>query len=389
MSIDVILYDQKGNNGRIALLKEGRLKELEFVKENGVAEGNIYLGRIVSKVDLANGKEGFFVEIGDARPAFLNVDEYGHDAGLTIGQSVVVQVQQEARAEKGARLVRSVQFVGQNICYCPFRMGVEVSSRIENKALAAEYRQNVIEYTTGQEGWILRTSSVETSMDDIRAEMDDLRRLYDDVRAKARSASAPAVLYTKDNPLFDYIIDHEETLQKVVLNNHNLEDEIKDIFEGDVATEFCANPFEAYGIEDMITEALSKSVKLPGGGRVFIEETKAFVAIDVDSGEDRGHGSISRLNDEAAVAIAEQIRLRNLSGKIIIDFAGSSEYKFLKPVIEILERELAKDKNKSKVLGLSRAGNIEIIRVRRRPSLTDILSVECESCQGTGRVAKS
>lgn len=388
MSIDTILYDQKGNNGRIALLEGGRLKELEFVKNDGVAEGNIYLGRIVSKVDLANGKEGFFVEIGDVRPAFLNVDEYGHDAGLNVGQSVVVQVQQEARAEKGARVVRSVQFVGQNICYCPFRMGVEVSSRIENKAMAAEYRQNVIEYTTGQEGWILRTSSVETSMDDIRAEMDDLRRIYDDVRAKARSASAPAVLYTKDNPLFDYIINHEESLQKVVLNNHNLEAEIKDIFEGDIATEFCANPFETFGVEDMISDALSKSVKLPGGGRVFIEETKAFVAIDVDSGEDRGHGSISRLNDEAAMAIAEQIRLRNLSGKIIIDFAGSSEYKFLKPVIEILERELAKDKNKSKVLGLSRAGNVEIIRVRRRPSLSDILSTECESCQGTGRVAK-
>lgn len=388
MSIDTILYDQKGNNGRIALLEGGRLKELEFVKNDGVAEGNIYLGRIVSKVDLANGKEGFFVEIGDVRPAFLNVDEYGHDAGLNVGQSVVVQVQQEARAEKGARVVRSVQFVGQNICYCPFRMGVEVSSRIENKAMAAEYRQNVIEYTTGQEGWILRTSSVETSMDDIRAEMDDLRRIYDDVRAKARSASAPAVLYTKDNPLFDYIINHEESLQKVVLNNHNLEAEIKDIFEGDIATEFCANPFETFGVEDMISDALSKSVKLPGGGRVFIEETKAFVAIDVDSGEDRGHGSISRLNDEAAMAIAEQIRLRNLSGKIIIDFAGSSEYKFLKPVIEILERELAKDKNKSKVLGLSRAGNVEIIRVRRRPSLSDILSTECESCQGTGWVAK-
>lgn len=388
MSIDTILYDQKGNNGRIALLEGGRLKELEFVKNDGVAEGNIYLGRIVSKVDLANGKEGFFVEIGDVRPAFLNVDEYGHDTGLNVGQSVVVQVQQEARAEKGARVVRSVQFVGQNICYCPFRMGVEVSSRIENKAMAAEYRQNVIEYTTGQEGWILRTSSVETSMDDIRAEMDDLRRIYDDVRAKARSASAPAVLYTKDNPLFDYIINHEESLQKVVLNNHNLEAEIKDIFEGDIVTEFCANPFETFGVEDMISDALSKSVKLPGGGRVFIEETKAFVAIDVDSGEDRGHGSISRLNDEAAMAIAEQIRLRNLSGKIIIDFAGSSEYKFLKPVIEILERELAKDKNKSKVLGLSRAGNVEIIRVRRRPCLSDILSTECESCQGTGRVAK-
>ena len=80
--------------------------------------------------------------------------------------------------------------------------------------------------------------------------------------------------------------------------------------------------------------------------------------------------------------------MRNLAGKIIIDFAGSSEYKFIKPVLDILYKELAKDKNKSRLFGLSRAGNVEIIRVRRRPSLSNILTEECECCRGTGRVEK-
>lgn len=388
MSTDTIVYEQKDGKSRIALLENGRLCELEYICDNGAAEGNIYLGKITGKVELANGRNGFFVDINDASPAFLNGDEYGQEANLTVGQSVVVQVQQEARGEKGAKVVRSVQFVGQNICYCPFKMGVEASSRIENRELLADYRRQVNEHISGQEGWVLRTSSVEAAIEDILAEMADLRQLYDEVRQKARSAAAPALLYSRDNPIFEHIVNNEETLQKVVVNNHNLEAEIKDVFDGDIPVEYTAEPFAAFGIEDMIAEALLKEVKLPSGGRIIIEETRACTAIDVDSGEDRGHGSFSRLNEEAAREIVRQIRLRNLAGKIIIDFAGSSEYKFMKPVLEILEQGLVQDRNKSKLFGLSRAGNVEIIRVRRRPSLSNLLTVPCEYCQGTGRVQK-
>ncbi|MBR1605004.1 MAG: ribonuclease E/G [Alphaproteobacteria bacterium] len=388
MSIDTIIYEHKNGICKIAQMGQGRLCSYEQFKDEGICEGNIYLGQISGKTELANGRTGLFVEIGDTKPAFLNENEYGHEANLTVGQSVVVQVQQEARAEKGAKVVRSVQFVGQNICYCPFKTGVEVSSRLFHNEVAAEYKQKVWEHSAGQEGWILRTSSVDASLDDIFAEMDDLRQLYDDVRTKARTATAPALLYSKDNPIFDDIINCEESLQKVVLNDHHLEDEIKDIFDGDVATEFQPDPFASQGIEDMLAEALLPEVKLPSGGRLFIEETKACVAIDVDSGEDRGHGSISHLNEEAAREIAHQIRLRNLTGKIIIDFAGTSEYKFIKPVLDILHEELAKDKNKARLFGLSKAGNVEIIRVRRRPSLSQLLTQPCEHCQGTGRIQK-
>lgn len=91
---------------------------------------------------------------------------------------------------------------------------------------------------------------------------------------------------------------------------------------------------------------------------------------------------------EAAFEIAKQIKLRNLSGKIVIDFAGVSEYRYLKNVIEVLEQELQKDYVKSTIFGLSRGGNVEIVRMRRRPTLRDILTEECASCQGTGRVEK-
>ena len=178
------------------------------------------------------------------------------------------------------------------------------------------------------------------------------------------------------------------SLNKVVVNTRKMEEEIKNEFDGDFEVEVVADAVKSYGIDEAVVEALQKEVKLKSGGRIYIEETKAFVAIDVDTGDDRGAGSISHINEEAAIEIAHQIRLRNLSGKIIIDFAGSSEYRYMKPVLEVLDKELMKDNTRCHVVGLSRGGNVELIRVRRRPSLSDIMSVECPTCHGTGRVEK-
>lgn len=389
MTIDTIVCEKKNNLTRLALMGGGELKELEYISDNQAAEGNIYLGKITRKIDLAHDKIGFFVDIADGREAFLNAEELGmNDGNFTEGQSLIVQVAQEKRAEKGARLVRAIQFVGEHLVYCPYRLTVGASPRIEDKAKLDEYREKVIENTTGQEGWILRTSSVEVPFDVLAKEMLELRDLYDQVRIKARTAKAPALLYSKADPLFENIRRYSSSLHSIVLNNHNLENAVKEQFGNDFDLEYIAEPFEEMGLEEAISEALMKTVKLPSGGRITIEETRACVAIDVDSGEDRGHGVVNRLNNEAAVEIAKQIRLRNLSGKIIIDFAGSSEYRYLKPVLEILEAEIAEDANPGRVLGVSKAGNVEILRARRRPTLQDILTEECECCEGTGRVMK-
>lgn len=389
MSIDTIVYEAKNNVTRIALLGNGDLKELEIIESNRALEGNIYLGKIVRKVELVNGKLGFFVELGEGREAFLNAEEYGLDElKICEGQSLVVQVAQEKRAEKGPKVTRAIQFVGENLVYCPYKLTVEASSKINDRAKAEAYRQLVLENVVGQEGWIVRTSAVNETEKQILEEMAYLRSLYENVRQNARKLSAPALLLAKANPMFEYVSRYLLDLKKIVLNNRNVEDELKTRFGDEVITEIDAQPFETFGLEDAIVEALDKNVKLKSGGRVTIEETKAFVAVDVDSGHDNGKGSLSHLNEEAAVEIAKQIRLRNLSGKIIIDFAGSSDYRYLKSVIEVLEKEVAEDPTRTTMLGLSRAGNVEVIRVRKRPSLLDMLSVECESCQGLGRVLK-
>ena len=380
-----LIYEQNNQSSRLAVLNDNELTEVEFFDTSRANEGNIYLGRIVKKIELANGKTGYFLDIGDNRDAFINGEEPElEDLIAAEGQSVVVQICQEQRVEKGAKLTRALQFVGKNLVYCPYRMDVEVSNKIEDKARVNNLLELLEDNLIGQEGWIVRTSAMDATDEDIVAEMDVLRNKFDEVLKKTEDVKSPALLLERNNCLEDAFLRNLKHLEKIVLNNHNLEDKYKDKID----VEYCLNPFKEYGIDELIGDALQKEVKLKSGGRITIEETKACVAIDVDSGNDNGRGSFGRLNIEAAFEIAKQIKLRNLSGKIVIDFAGSSDYKYLKNAIDILEQELRKDYIKSTVFGLSRGGNVEIVRVRRRPTLLNVMTEECPTCRGIGSVEK-
>ena len=383
--IDTIIYDKNSQVTGIALLKSGEVKNIEIISGNQAISGNVYLGKITKKVSLAHDREGFFVNIGDGKEAFLNGDEYGmNEVKLVEGQSVVVQVAQERHAEKNARLVRSIQLVGTYVVYCPYRMDVGASNKIEDKNKVAELIEAVKGEVTGQEGWVLRTAAGDVDFSVIAEEMKQLRDTFENIRVKARNEQAPYLLYSKPDSVVEYINFYKNSLEKVVTNNRNLQDMLPDNVEFIVSN----SPFEEYGVDEVIGEALEKTVVLKHGGRVTIEETKACVAIDVDSGKDNGGGALNRLNEEAAYEIAKQIRLRNLAGKIVVDFAGHSEYRYIKPLLEILEKELNKDMTKSRVIGLSHGGLVEIIRVRKRPTLQELMSEECPTCQGTGRVEK-
>ena len=373
--IDTIIYEENQNLSRTAMMEGGRLAELDIFDRNRAAEGDIYLSKIVHKLELANGKSGFFLDIGDGHDAFLNAEESGlNEANFTEGQSIVVQVSQEKRAEKGAKVIRALQFVGNYIVYCPFQMNVTASSKVTDIAKLDEYKHLVKENMGAQEGWILRTNSIEVDFSEIKKEMETLHKIYDEVRQKARSAKAPVLLFSRENRLQEHINRNLSGIRKIIVNNHNVEKSLMEKFEGKLEVEYAKSPFDDFNLEDEIEDALLPTVTLKNGGRITIEETKAFVAIDVDSGSDNGAGKATALNTEAAIEIARQIRLRNLSGKIIVDFAGSSDYKLIKPIIDVLNEEFKKDYTKTNVLGLSKAGNIEILRVRRRPSLRDSLA---------------
>ena len=383
---DTIIYEKSGIDACLAVLNEGKLTEFELFNETGAKEGNVYLGRIIKKIDLAEGKFGFMVNIGDEKDAFMSSQERGLlEVNMTEGQCVVVQVSKSEHSEKGAKLVRAIQIPGTYLVYRPFGSFVDVSLKINDEEKVKELQEAVLKNIgQNQEGWVVRTAAENVDINVIIEEMQELREIYENIRIKARSASAPALLYAKENPLFDLIRRYSKNLKTVVVNDHNLEEKVSSIFEGTVR--YSQDPSEEFGLQDMLQQAMEKTISLPNGGAIHIEETKALVAIDVDTKGAIARGNTDNFNKEAAIEIAHQIILRNLSGKIIIDFAGSNEYRFMRSVIDTLEEALAGDYLGARVLGLSKAGNVEILRRRKGKTLLDQFSVECPTCCGTGRV---
>jgi ribonuclease G len=138
------------------------------------------------------------------------------------------------------------------------------------------------------------------------------------------------------------------------------------------------NPlFAEYDVERQIQDSLSRRVPLAGGGSVVIDETEALIAIDVNTGGDVRHRSqqeaILNTNLEAATEIARQLRLRQISGIIIVDFVDMEDPKHVSQVVERVKEELMKDRVSADFVDMTALGLVEITRKRRGESLADML----------------
>ncbi|MBF0268906.1 MAG: ribonuclease E/G [Alphaproteobacteria bacterium] len=142
------------------------------------------------------------------------------------------------------------------------------------------------------------------------------------------------------------------------------------------------DPFETSGAAEALDEALSPLVRLPSGGRLLIERTAALWAVDVDTGAQKGPDARFRANQEAAIEIARQIRLRNLGGRILVDFAGLPRNRLGK-IVGLLKDELARDETKVHLGGTTPLGLVELARERRSACLADLfLGPEALACAG-------
>lgn len=148
--------------------------------------------------------------------------------------------------------------------------------------------------------------------------------------------------------------------------------------------------FDLHGIEDEIHKALERNIPLKSGGYVIFDQTEAMTTIDVNTGAYVGHRNLEetiyRTNLEAAVAIARQLRLRNLGGIIIIDFIDMVETEHRESVLRALEDAMARDHARHQITPVSPLGLVEMTRKRTRESLQHILGEDCPGCEGGGFV---
>jgi ribonuclease G len=415
MSLE-ILVNTTPRETRAAFVENGVLQELhiERVSRRGLVS-NLYKGR-VSRV--LPGMQAAFVDIGLDRTAFLHAADIAYmrpdetvvalptidDIRRLVnpGDEILVQVIKDPIGTKGARLTTFVALPSRYLVYMPRGEGVGISTRIEEETERTRLKAAVSERLSRNGdggGYIVRTAAAGVSSENLSEDMAYLDKLWAHVRTSA-STARPGEIVHEDLPLTMRLLRDElaRGVSRVLIDSPREHERMIEFARAFIPGSTTAlelyngqRPiFDLHGIEEEISRALDRKVPLKSGGHLVIDQTESMTTIDVNTGAYVGtrnlEETIFRTNLEAAVAIARQLRLRNLGGIIIIDFIDMKDESHRRQVLTALERALAGDRAQTHIVSLSPLGLVEMTRKRTRESLEHLLCQPCPSCEGRGFV---
>lgn len=409
-----ILISVRPGRTRAALVENGALVDLRIYDDGQESlVGNIYLGRVekvlgslaAAFVDLGGGVSGFLAA-ADVRPpgdtATSDISGY-----VSEGQAIVVQVQRDGFEDKGPKLTARVALGGRAMILNPDDPGVRVSRRINDTGERARLETLARDLAAPGEGFILRTAAAGQGADSLMQDATALRQAWGLITEKADQVTAPALLSEASSPLEHILRDFTPgDVGRITVDDPTdytkarawcaaISPDMSDRLNQHTGSVPLFDAFDAQtsgggedSIEAAIDEALSPTLALRSGGSVLFAETPALVAMDVNAGgaAKGGHGqSVLATNLEAVDLIARQIRLRNLSGLLVVDFISTKNKKDQGKVLDALKRAVAADPATVFVGGFTRFGLLEMTRRRTRPALSSILLDPCPSCAGQGR----
>ncbi|MDA8195287.1 MAG: Rne/Rng family ribonuclease [Thermaerobacter sp.] len=393
---------------RLAIVEDGQLVEFYIEHEDADhAAGNIYKGRVENVLP---GMRAAFVNVGLDKNAFLYVDDAQAEEKdrkksrpiqdvLRVGQEIVVQIGKEPIGNKGARVTTNISLPGRYLVFTPYSETVGVSRRIDSERERDRLRGAAEKLRPKGMGLIVRTVAEDASQRALSRDLAYLRRLWARIRKKSRTARAPSLLHREASLLGRTIRDHmDESVDRFIIDDAQayararevanslspgLQDRIE-LYEGDLPL------FEVRGIEADLERALRRRVWLKCGGYLIIDETEALTVIDVNTGKNVGSTDLSdtvlATNREAATEIARQLRLRDISGIVIVDFIDMEQEADQTEVIKTFQRALRGDRTRVTVLGLTRLGLLEMTRKKVRESLLSQMTRTCPACEGRGHV---
>ncbi|MHC4130634.1 MAG: Rne/Rng family ribonuclease [Planctomycetota bacterium] len=422
MSKEMLINVAESEECRVAVVQDGTLEEL-YVERSSFDNhvGNIYKGRIVNIesaiqaafVDFGIGKNGF-LHISDLHPRYFSrkkssttenigkrkllKDRPPIQKCLKKGQEIVIQVTKEGLKTKGPTLSTYLSLPGKFLVMMPWMRNYGVSHKIEDDEERKRLK-DILENSKPPKshGFIIRTAGEGASKRDLYNDLKYLKRLWSAIENRIDSENTPGELYQESSLVIRTLRDvFNSKINKIICDSESVCKKIKDFLT--IASprlkrridfyQGKAPMFHKYKIEDEIKKVQSHAVQLKSGGSIVIEQTEALVAIDVNSGryrkQDSAEDTAYKINKEAAVEIARQLRLRDLGGLIICDFIDMRSNQHRKNIEKIFREAVKIDRARSKILRISGFGVVEMTRQRMRPSLQSSTSLACPHCSGTG-----
>lgn len=409
------IYISKGvGETRIAVTENGKLAELHVDKQSQERTvGNVYKGIVENVIP---GMQAAFVNIGQGANAFLPFSEISDseliaeknektkhskeiDVLLQPGQEIIVQVIKEPFDKKGARVTTELSIAGRFIVLIPKSKYIGVSKKMRDKFERRRLKKIALSIKKPGLGMILRTVAEGKTDAQIENDYKNLTGKYNDLLNKAEKNKAPALIHddlkVTSNVLRDLI---SEKVEKIIVDSKDdynkiykmVKEDALDI--GDALEHYRKREplFKHSGIDNSMMKLLRKKAWLKSGAYLIIERTEAMVVVDVNSGKfvgKKGHEENSlKINLEAAKEVCAQLRLRHLSGLILIDFIDMVKPENRKKVFLEMKKELRKDRAKVAVSQISEFGVLEMTRERTGLSIVDSLTDCCEVCSGNGRI---
>ena len=350
-------------------------------------EGNIYIGIVK---DIIEGMQSAFIDIGTEKNSFIHlkdvmpkIDETKEkiDTNINIkdilkkNQKILVQVKKDSNEKKGARVSTHINLPSKYIVLMPNTNIITVSQKIEDKKEQERLIKLVKENLSKDNGAIIRTSAKGKEEEIIR-DIKNAERIWNDIVSTNinPNENKPKLLYKSEGILEKILIDFvENKINKIIVNDKKEQKEIEKIIESNleykdikIVLKNDENIFEIYDIEKQIEKSKNRKVWLKCGGFITIDKTEALTAIDVNTGKYTGNkkleNTIFKVNKEATVEIAKQIRLRDTGGIIIIDYIDMENAEDKNKIEELLKEELKKDRTKTQVEGFTKLDLMEMTR---------------------------
>lgn len=393
-----ILVDCSAHQINIGVVEQGQLVEY-FVenKQNKSIVGNIYAARVEA---VLSGMQSAFVNIGEQKNAYYY---YGNNRAETdkpeqkskkpkVGDTVIVQVQKDAVATKGAVVTNNISLAGKFVVLLPDEAGeIGISKKIEQKQQKVRIEKCIKNILPPNYSIIVRTNGENKTEKEFQSEIDMLVKRAEKIKQQGEYIKPPALLYEYGDAVLKQLRDiYTANIDEIVVNDKNVFEEISKEYDNVVLSEKKGSLFAQYYVQKQSQKALDKKVWLKSGGFIVIEQTEACVVIDVNTGKYTGkknlEKTILKTNLEAAEEIAKQLRLRNLSGIIIVDFIDMTEQQYKEEVIKAVKQAVKKDTIKTAVVGMTELGLLQMTRKKTRPSLQQTMTVKCKCCDGTGRI---
>lgn len=397
---------------RVAIVDGQTLYDIDIEQPSKEQKkSNIYKGRITR---LEPSLEAAFVEYGAERHGFLPLKEISRDyfqagvdpnkAGLKEllreGQEVVVQVDKEERGNKGAALTTFISLAGRYMVLMPNSPTAGgVSRRIEGDDRAALKEAMDKLNIPDDMGVIIRTAGVGRDAEELQWDLDYLLQVWKSIAEAALSKPSPFLIYQESRLIIRALRDYMRAdIGEILVDTPEMYEEAREFvqqvmphnlrklkhYTDDVPL------FNRFQIESQIENAYERTIRLPSGGALVIDQTEALTAIDVNSARATKGGDIEETafntNLEAAEEVARQMRLRDLGGLVVIDFIDMSSNKHQREVENKLQNALKYDRARVQIGRISRFGLLEMSRQRLRPSLGEASQIVCPRCEGHGRM---